>query len=89
MPFSISAGAGLTALFDVAVNGVVMVRFVECVKEERIEIVARDEMADQIVETIVRAAHSGNAGDGWATTNCSAEGSMTVLMSFTLLKDAL
>jgi nitrogen regulatory protein PII len=38
--------------------------FVEYVKKERIEIVARDEMADQIVETIVRAAHTGNPGDG-------------------------
>ncbi len=38
--------------------------FVEYIKKERIEIVARDEMADLIVETIVRAAHTGNPGDG-------------------------
>lgn len=38
--------------------------FVEYVKKARIEIVARDEMADGIVDTIVRAAHTGNAGDG-------------------------
>ena len=38
--------------------------FVEYIKKERIEIVARDEMADLIVETIVSAAHTGNPGDG-------------------------
>ena len=38
--------------------------FVEYVKKERIEIVAPDGMADLIVETIVRAAHTGNPGDG-------------------------
>ena len=38
--------------------------FVEYIKKERIEIVAPDEMADLIVETIVRAAHTGNPGDG-------------------------
>ena len=30
----------------------------------RIEIVSRDEMAEQIVETIVQFAHTGNDGDG-------------------------
>lgn len=38
--------------------------FVEYVKKARIEIVARDEMVDSIVETIVRTAHTGNRGDG-------------------------
>ena len=38
--------------------------FVEYVKKARIEIVARDEMADGIVDTIVRTAHTGNPGDG-------------------------
>ncbi|MGH9962441.1 MAG: P-II family nitrogen regulator [Pyrinomonadaceae bacterium] len=38
--------------------------FVEYVKKERIEIVANDEMVDQIVKTIVSAAHTGNPGDG-------------------------
>ncbi len=38
--------------------------FVEYVKKARVEIVARDEMVDQIVETIARAAHTGNRGDG-------------------------
>lgn len=38
--------------------------FVEYVKKARIEIVARDEMTDLIVETLVRAAHTGNPGDG-------------------------
>ncbi|MEW6207270.1 MAG: P-II family nitrogen regulator [Acidobacteriota bacterium] len=33
-------------------------------EKARIEIVARDEMVDQIVETLVRAAHTGNDGDG-------------------------
>ena len=36
----------------------------EYIKKERIEIVAPDDMADLIVETIVRAAHTGNPGDG-------------------------
>lgn len=38
--------------------------FVEYVKKVRIEIVARDEMVEQIVETITRVAHTGNRGDG-------------------------
>lgn len=38
--------------------------FVEYVKKSRIEIVAPDWMADVIVETITRAAHTGNPGDG-------------------------
>lgn len=38
--------------------------FVEYVKKARIEIVARDEMSDRIVDTIVQAAHTGNPGDG-------------------------
>lgn len=38
--------------------------FVEYIKKSRIEIVARDEMVDLIVETITRAAHTGNRGDG-------------------------
>ena len=38
--------------------------FVEYVKKVRIEIVSRDEMADGIADTIVRAAHTGNPGDG-------------------------
>lgn len=38
--------------------------FVEYVKKARIEIVVRDEMVDSIIETIVRAAHTGNRGDG-------------------------
>ena len=38
--------------------------FVEFVKKARIEIVARDEMVDEIVTTITRAAHTGNPGDG-------------------------
>lgn len=38
--------------------------FVEYVKKARIEIVAPDVMADLIVETIVRTAHTGNPGDG-------------------------
>ncbi|HKP12614.1 MAG TPA: P-II family nitrogen regulator [Blastocatellia bacterium] len=38
--------------------------FVEYVKKARIEIVARDEMVEQIVETVARAAHTGNRGDG-------------------------
>ena len=38
--------------------------FVEYVKKARIEIVARDEMVERIVETLVNAAHTGNRGDG-------------------------
>lgn len=38
--------------------------FVEYVKKVRIEIAARDEMVQTIVETIERAAHTGNRGDG-------------------------
>jgi nitrogen regulatory protein PII len=38
--------------------------FVEYVKKVRIEIVARDEMVEQIVAAIVRTAHTGNRGDG-------------------------
>ena len=38
--------------------------FVEYVKKVRIEIVARDEMVNRIVESIVGAAHTGNRGDG-------------------------
>ena len=33
-------------------------------KKSRLEIVARDEMVEQIVATLVRAAHTGNHGDG-------------------------
>ena len=38
--------------------------FIEYVKKVRIEVVARDEMVEQIVETISRVAHTGNRGDG-------------------------
>jgi len=38
--------------------------FVEYVKKTRIEIVTRDEMADEVISTIVRTAHTGNPGDG-------------------------
>lgn len=38
--------------------------FVEYVKKTRIEIVAHDEIVEQIVDTISRAAHTGNRGDG-------------------------
>ena len=38
--------------------------FVEYVKKARIEIVTHDEMVEQIIETIVRVAHTGNRGDG-------------------------
>ena len=34
------------------------------IEKARIEIVARDEMAELIVGTIVRAAHTGRRGDG-------------------------
>ncbi len=37
---------------------------VEYVPKTRIEIVARDEMVQQIVDTIKGAAHTGNRGDG-------------------------
>jgi nitrogen regulatory protein P-II 1 len=40
------------------------VRFVEYVPKVKIEIVARDEMVDRIVETIQKYAHTGNMGDG-------------------------
>ena len=42
----------------------VMEEFLEYVKKSRIEIVAQDGMVDQIVNTIVSAAHTGNTGDG-------------------------
>ena len=38
--------------------------FVEYVNKTRIEIVAQEEMIEQIVETIARTAHTGNPGDG-------------------------
>lgn len=38
--------------------------FVEYVKKARIEIVVLDEMVDSIVDTLVKAAHTGNPGDG-------------------------
>jgi nitrogen regulatory protein PII len=38
--------------------------FVEYVKKARIEIVAHDDMVERIVEILVRAAHTGNRGDG-------------------------
>lgn len=38
--------------------------FVEYIPKTRIEIVARDEMADVIVSTIGRVARTGNKGDG-------------------------
>lgn len=37
---------------------------VDFVKKVRVEIAAHDDMIDRIVETIVRAAHTGNRGDG-------------------------
>lgn len=37
---------------------------VEYVTKTRIEIVAHDEMVDQIVNTLSGAAHTGNRGDG-------------------------
>jgi nitrogen regulatory protein P-II 1 len=43
------------------VKGITIVEYVPKVK---IEIVAKDEMADRIVETIERHAHTGNMGDG-------------------------
>ena len=42
----------------------VMEDFVEYIKKVRIEIVAPDEMVTEIVDTIVRVAHTGNPGDG-------------------------
>lgn len=42
----------------------VIEEFVEYVKKARIEIVARDEMVEEIIATIVRVAHTGNRGDG-------------------------
>ena len=42
----------------------VIEEFVEYVPKARIEIVARDDMVDAIVETIARAAHTGRRGDG-------------------------
>ncbi|MDQ2920098.1 MAG: P-II family nitrogen regulator [Acidobacteriota bacterium] len=36
----------------------------EFIERVRLEIVARDEMVKQIVETIMRGAHTGNRGDG-------------------------
>lgn len=36
----------------------------EFIEKVRLEIVARDEMVTQIVEVIVRVAHTGNHGDG-------------------------
>lgn len=38
--------------------------FVEYIKKARIEIVSPDDLTEAIVETIVRVAHTGNAGDG-------------------------
>lgn len=38
--------------------------FVEYVRKARVEVVASDDMVDQIVETITRAAHTGRRGDG-------------------------
>ena len=37
---------------------------VEYIEKVRIEIVARDEMVAEIVDTIARVAHTGNRGDG-------------------------
>lgn len=37
---------------------------VDFVKKVRVEIAAHDDMAEQIVETIRRTAHTGNRGDG-------------------------
>ena len=33
-------------------------------KKSRVEVVAKDDMVEQIVATLVRAAHTGNHGDG-------------------------
>ena len=49
---------------DVGARHRVIEDFVEYIKKARIEIVARDEMIDVIVETIRRTAHTGNRGDG-------------------------
>jgi len=40
------------------------VTIVEYVSKVKIEIVAKDEMVDRIVETIQKYAHTGNMGDG-------------------------
>lgn len=40
------------------------ITIVEYVPKVKIEIVAKDEMVDRIVETIERYAHTGNLGDG-------------------------
>lgn len=37
---------------------------IDFVKKVRVEIAARDTMVENIVETIVRTAHTGNRGDG-------------------------
>jgi nitrogen regulatory protein P-II 1 len=37
---------------------------VEYVKKSKLEMVVPDEMAEKVVETIQRHAHTGNAGDG-------------------------
>ena len=37
---------------------------VDFVKKVRIEVVVRDQMVDNVVDTIVRATHTGNRGDG-------------------------
>ncbi|MBX7221463.1 MAG: P-II family nitrogen regulator [Blastocatellia bacterium] len=38
--------------------------FVEYVQKVRIEVVAADEVAEEIARVIVQAAHTGNRGDG-------------------------
>lgn len=38
--------------------------FEEFIEKMRLEVVARDEMVEVIVGTIVRAAHTGRHGDG-------------------------
>jgi nitrogen regulatory protein P-II 1 len=40
------------------------VRTIEFVPKVKIEILAKDEMVDRIVETIQKHAHTGNMGDG-------------------------
>jgi|SRR5581483_11028584 len=37
---------------------------VEYVKKSKLEVVVPDEMAEKVVETIQRSAHTGNPGDG-------------------------
>lgn len=49
---------------DVGAPHRVIEDFVEYVKKVRIEIVARDDMVERIVDTIVNAAHTGRRGDG-------------------------